>query len=525
MDEKSSPTTPSGNTQATGPALDETKASAAVQLRLKEQRAQIAQHGWHFTVGLTSVSAKRIQDVTGLIVPPTEYMTDLLARQKQIAAEVLKLEQEAIEEFEKKAARLGLAHLPEVTLRAKLPPVSVLAFDWTSLGKVSPVRNQNCTGNSSWDFSQPCLSTDCGSCWAFASVSIVECNIMIRYNSFTRLSPQYVIDNGVLGSCNGGDPFEALTSMILMGTAKESDVPYRGRNFGPRSVFDNPYRALVWGFVGPGIPGTNTEELKLNVLLHGPLAAYVYASDGFQNYTGGIYDAFDLPSTGDLFGGVHSVGDLQSNFSSYGPTNHVVTLVGWDDTKGAWRIKNSWGTSWGEDGFGWIRYGSNLIGSGAYWVEVLNTNLQLPQALLDWLAKANKLAEQASQVGQQAGAAVGSTVSKARSQADAAETHAEQAAKDAAEKAQAAAAKQRLADDARKLVASAKNAADRSAKEAAAKAAEASAQQAASAAKQSRQDADRLAHAAQDATNAANKLFSDGRVALPDPRLRLPKFP
>jgi cathepsin L len=49
--------------------------------------------------------------------------------------------------------------------------------------------------------------------------------------------------------------------------------------------------------------------------------------------------------------------------------NHVVLLIGWDDEKQAWLVKNSWGESWGEKGFAWIRYGSNNIGVFAAWIE------------------------------------------------------------------------------------------------------------------------------------------------------------
>ncbi len=45
------------------------------------------------------------------------------------------------------------------------------------------------------------------------------------------------------------------------------------------------------------------------------------------------------------------------------------TIVGWDDTKHAWRIKNSQNTTWGDQGYLWLDYTSNKIGSGATWVE------------------------------------------------------------------------------------------------------------------------------------------------------------
>lgn len=47
----------------------------------------------------------------------------------------------------------------------------------------------------------------------------------------------------------------------------------------------------------------------------------------------------------------------------------MVLLIGWDDEKGAWLVKNSWGEEWGEKGFGWIKYGSNNIGVFAAWID------------------------------------------------------------------------------------------------------------------------------------------------------------
>jgi hypothetical protein len=57
------------------------------------------------------------------------------------------------------------------------------------------------------------------------------------------------------------------------------------------------------------------------------------------------------------------------NEGSEAKVNHGVTLVGWDDNKKAWRIRNSWGDGWGESGFMWIAYNCNKIGYGASWVQ------------------------------------------------------------------------------------------------------------------------------------------------------------
>ena len=53
-------------------------------------------------------------------------------------------------------------------------------------------------------------------------------------------------------------------------------------------------------------------------------------------------------------------------------------LVGWDDKLGAWKIKNSWSTRWGQGGFGWIAYGSNNIGANAAWVQAQSTFYRPP---------------------------------------------------------------------------------------------------------------------------------------------------
>ncbi|MCK4764796.1 MAG: hypothetical protein KAW12_21540, partial [Candidatus Aminicenantes bacterium] len=48
--------------------------------------------------------------------------------------------------------------------------------------------------------------------------------------------------------------------------------------------------------------------------------------------------------------------------------NHAIILCGWDDALGAWLLKNSWGTGWGDNGFMWIQYNCNVVGYGANYI-------------------------------------------------------------------------------------------------------------------------------------------------------------
>ena len=116
-----------------------------------------------------------------------------------------------------------------------------------------------------------------------------------------------------------------------------------------QTAFD---RALAWGYVNDKDPNQmpSPEQLKAALVEHGPLAVAINADNCFTVYKGGVFNGHN----------------------KYSP-NHVLMLIGWDDSKadnkGAWLIKNSWGVEWGEAGFGWVEYGSNSIGRFAAWIQ------------------------------------------------------------------------------------------------------------------------------------------------------------
>jgi cathepsin L len=92
-----------------------------------------------------------------------------------------------------------------------------------------------------------------------------------------------------------------------------------------------------------GIPAVTA--IKNAIFKYGGVSACVYADDYFEAYTGGVF----------------------SNTDSGSQCNHAILLVGWDDARGAWLLKNSWSPSWGVDGFMWISYGANSVGYSAAW--------------------------------------------------------------------------------------------------------------------------------------------------------------
>jgi cathepsin L len=146
--------------------------------------------------------------------------------------------------------------------------------------------------------------------------------------------------------------------MISTGTAAEAAYPFTG-NDGlacPAGVTPG-FKATSWSLISSN-PDLHVRPsvaaMKQALCAHGPLATAVMADGAFQAYTGGTF------VTG----------------ASYPWINHGVTIVGWDDAKGAWLIKNSWGTGWGETGgygsergYMWIGYNTNNIGVATAWID------------------------------------------------------------------------------------------------------------------------------------------------------------
>jgi Papain family cysteine protease len=243
--------------------------------------------------------------------------------------------------------------LPES--KRKLPKATAKAFDWTKYGVTGPIYTQ---GRSPY-------------CWAFTAVQAFECSWRIRNKGNPILAVQPIIDH--TKKTGGADMSVGMKDLLLQGTAPLAKYPFVGKPLTPRKKIATNYRAVAYGYVGkgPGVP--STEALKEALLRHGPLVVGIYAgSEGFKKYKGGVYSAFDKPPEGEA------------------PINHALLLVGWDDRAGAWKIKNSWDTTWGEKGHMWIKYGSNNVGVGAMWIRAQSTFYHLPDeahALIDPEAK------------------------------------------------------------------------------------------------------------------------------------------
>jgi C1A family cysteine protease len=252
---------------------------------------------------------------------------------------------------------MDLSHLTGENLPAdRMPAILPDEFDWrdrSGTNYVTPVKDQ----------------ADCGSCYAFGAIGNLESKLLIdgagtydfsennakecnwrELNNF-----QYPNPGDYWGSCDGGNPLMIANLFSQKGTVQESCDPYQDSDVACKSTC--PYRktALGWRLIN-GVGTPDPAVLKQYIYDNGPVITSMYAdsTEGFNSYDGSY--TIDYTTPGDAI-------------------NHCVLIVGWSGSlppvsgsavaADGWIVKNSWGTSWGDDGYFYITYGAANIGSAS----------------------------------------------------------------------------------------------------------------------------------------------------------------
>ncbi len=243
---------------------------------------------------------------------------------------------------------------PNSTLESSLPVAEQsqlglpLSYNWCDLEGCTPVKNQ---GN-------------CGSCWAFSTVGTLESKIKLQDTVEEDLSEQYLVScNTDYWDCCGGwwahdyHQWKIPPSESQAGAVMEAVFPYGSAAISCGSLevscsgpYTHTYQIDSWAFVGPEYGVPSVADIKQAIYDHGPVSVAVCAGPAWPSYDGGVF----------------TTDESLSCFPTY--VNHAVVLVGWNDTDGAWILRNSWGPFWGESGYMRIGYGVSNVGYSANYI-------------------------------------------------------------------------------------------------------------------------------------------------------------
>ena len=233
-----------------------------------------------------------------------------------------------------------LKDLPATSGLMQIMSILPVSYDLRSFNRVTPVKNQN-PGNT---------------CWAFASMASLESNILSAVSETSDFSENNLKNtSGFDYGFDGGGNTDMATAYFARwsGPVNDADDPYlpsSGVSPTGLTVRKHIQNVLI-------IPTSDTTALKQNIMQYGAAAVPLYYVDSSDNKTTHAY---------------YYSGSIASN--------HMVAVVGWDDTfpksnfintppgNGAFIAKNSWGETYGDKGYFHISYYDAVISNTAAYV-------------------------------------------------------------------------------------------------------------------------------------------------------------
>ena len=206
---------------------------------------------------------------------------------------------------------------------------AVEEIDWREKGAVTPVKNQ----------------ASCGSCWAFSSTGALEGGNFVANGKLISLSEQQLVDCDPQSSgCGGGLMDYAFEYVMAHGLCTEEDYPYHAKD---EKCNASQCKSAITLKNYEKVPANDGAALK-QAVSKAPVSVAVEADSAvFQMYKTGVVDSTACGTS----------------------LNHGVLAVGY--TADYWIVKNSWGASWGDNGY--IKIAYKETGAGICGINQMNS--------------------------------------------------------------------------------------------------------------------------------------------------------
>ncbi|SDP72142.1 Papain family cysteine protease [Mucilaginibacter sp. OK268] len=217
-----------------------------------------------------------------------------------------------------------------------------------------------------------------GSCTGFCGTEAYEIAYKYKYGSFpTLLSPAFLYYEervNIEGYRINADPGanmvnigQALTKygittealMLYPNPAATTTAAYKTKPTSTAISTALNYKISNYTYINPGDTAAVKTCLRANIPVMMGFTVYDNASAGypyFEALNTSSYTYNPLTSGGAIVSGAKVMG------------GHAVPIIGYDDTKKAFLVQNSWGSSWGNKGFFYMPYtvfsNTNIVTSG-----------------------------------------------------------------------------------------------------------------------------------------------------------------
>lgn len=178
-----------------------------------------------------------------------------------------------------------------------------------------------------------------GSCvaWATAYAATSALDYNFRGVSAPR-SPEYVYNQIKQGDCSSGASISAGLELIRnQGVCSWNEMPYNDGDCYTMPNISQRNAASTHRFAWGTVDKTNINNVKVLLNMNLPIIVGITIDGSFDSLN-------------------YSTGWTWRFHSGYTRGGHAVAVIGYDDAKQAFKIQNSWGSNWGDNGYAWIDY-------------------------------------------------------------------------------------------------------------------------------------------------------------------------